>query len=121
MGIRLNRRAPDISFKKKKTGGVGFNSVVPLTKVDEKMCLRVLAVSRYQMLAASSACLTVSGLAAPDLMSSWHIDSMAAMPGRAAGCKACYGCTDLVPCQHSAWSHAACTAGVGRSTTKLQP
>ena len=69
MGIRLNRRAPDISFKKKKTGGVGFNSVVPLTKVDEKMCLRVLAVSRFRIRAASPACLTVSGLAACDLMS----------------------------------------------------
>lgn len=44
MGIRLNRRPPDIYFKKKKTGGVGVNSVVPLTRVDEKMCLRVLAV-----------------------------------------------------------------------------
>ena len=42
--MRLNRRPPDIYFKKKKTGGVAFNSVVPLTRVDEKMCLRVLAV-----------------------------------------------------------------------------
>jgi len=32
-GIRLNKEAPDIYFKKKKTGGIKFNSMVPLTKM----------------------------------------------------------------------------------------
>ena len=32
MGIRLNKRPPDIYYKKKAGGGVKFNSVVPLTK-----------------------------------------------------------------------------------------
>lgn len=42
VGIRLNRTAPNIYFKKKKTGGISFNSVVPLTHLDEKMCQRIL-------------------------------------------------------------------------------
>ena len=33
MHIRLNKRPPDIYFRKKVGGGVKFNSVVPLTKV----------------------------------------------------------------------------------------
>lgn len=32
-GIRLNKDPPDIYFKKKKTGGIKFNSMVPLTKM----------------------------------------------------------------------------------------
>ena len=32
-GIRLNRTPPDIYFKRKKTGGLKFNSMVPLTKL----------------------------------------------------------------------------------------
>ena len=32
-GIRLNRQPPDIYFKKKKTGGIKFNTMVPLTKM----------------------------------------------------------------------------------------
>jgi ribosome-interacting GTPase 1 len=31
MGIRLNRTAPAIYFKKKATGGVKFNTTCPLT------------------------------------------------------------------------------------------
>lgn len=42
VGIRLNRNPPNIYFKKKKTGGISFNSVVPLTHLDEKMCQRIL-------------------------------------------------------------------------------
>ncbi|KAK9840047.1 hypothetical protein WJX74_002550 [Apatococcus lobatus] len=42
VGIRLNRPPPAISFKKKKTGGVSFNSMGPLTKMDEKLCFRIL-------------------------------------------------------------------------------
>ena len=32
-GIRLNKNPPDIYFKKKKTGGIKFNSMVPLSKM----------------------------------------------------------------------------------------
>ncbi|KAK9846824.1 hypothetical protein WJX84_000614 [Apatococcus fuscideae] len=42
VGIRLNRDPPAISFKKKKTGGVSFNSMGPLTKMDDKLCFRIL-------------------------------------------------------------------------------
>lgn len=42
VGIRLNRTPPNIYFKKKKTGGISFNAVVPLTHLDEKMCQRIL-------------------------------------------------------------------------------
>jgi ribosome-interacting GTPase 1 len=33
VGIRLNQRPPDVTFKKKSTGGVRFSSTVPLTKL----------------------------------------------------------------------------------------
>ncbi|KAK9908310.1 hypothetical protein WJX75_009685 [Coccomyxa subellipsoidea] len=42
VGIRLNRRPPQIYFKKKKTGGISFNAVVPMTRMDEKLCQRIL-------------------------------------------------------------------------------
>ena len=44
VGIRLNRRPPSIYFKKKKTGGISFNSTIPLTRMDEKLCIRILQV-----------------------------------------------------------------------------
>jgi len=47
VGIRLNRPPPDISLKKRKTGGIHFNSTVPLTHLDEKMVHRVL--QEYKM------------------------------------------------------------------------
>lgn len=31
-----------IYFKKKKTGGISFNSTLPLTHVDEKLCYQIL-------------------------------------------------------------------------------
>ena len=43
MGIRLNRSPPQIYFKKKKTGGIQFNSTLALTHLDEKLVQRVLA------------------------------------------------------------------------------
>ena len=43
VGIRLNKRKPDIYFKEKKGGGVSFNATCPLTKVDEKMVRMILA------------------------------------------------------------------------------
>ena len=42
MGVRLNRPRPNISFVEKKTGGISFNSMVPLTKINEKMVRTVL-------------------------------------------------------------------------------
>ena len=44
VGIRLNRRHPSIYFKKKKTGGISFNATIPLTRMDEKLCQRILQV-----------------------------------------------------------------------------
>jgi hypothetical protein len=44
VGIRLNRSAPNIYFKKRKTGGMSINSTVPLTKMDDKLIHRVLQV-----------------------------------------------------------------------------
>eukprot|EP00891_Asterochloris_glomerata_P004664 jgi/Astpho2/4664/Aster-00228 len=42
VGLRLNRKAPNIYFKKKKTGGISFNATLPLTHMDEKMVQRIL-------------------------------------------------------------------------------
>ncbi|KAJ8448247.1 hypothetical protein Cgig2_025171 [Carnegiea gigantea] len=42
VGLRLNKRPPQIYFKKKKTGGISFNSTLPLTHVDEKLCYQIL-------------------------------------------------------------------------------
>merc|ERR1712141_617829 len=42
VGIRLNRRPPNIYYKEKKGGGFHFNSTVSLTHVDEKMCKTIL-------------------------------------------------------------------------------
>eukprot|EP01098_Paradermamoeba_levis_P014839 TRINITY_DN726_c0_g1_i1.p1 TRINITY_DN726_c0_g1~~TRINITY_DN726_c0_g1_i1.p1 ORF type:complete len:449 (+),score=98.36 TRINITY_DN726_c0_g1_i1:128-1348(+) len=35
VGLRLNKRPPDIYFKIKKTGGISFNSTCPLTRMGE--------------------------------------------------------------------------------------
>ncbi|CAN1286799.1 Developmentally-regulated G-protein 2 [Linum perenne] len=42
VGLRLNKRPPQIYFKKKKTGGISFNSTLSLTHVDEKLCYQIL-------------------------------------------------------------------------------
>lgn len=42
VGLRLNKRPPQIYFKKKKTGGISFNSTLHLTHVDEKLCYQIL-------------------------------------------------------------------------------
>jgi len=43
VGIRLNRRSPDISFTKTKTGGLRFNSIVQQTQgFDQAACHSVL-------------------------------------------------------------------------------
>lgn len=41
-GIRVNTDPPDVYFKQKKSGGLAFNSTVPLTRVDKKLCQMIL-------------------------------------------------------------------------------
>ncbi|CAH8618277.1 unnamed protein product [Schistosoma guineensis] len=42
VGIRLNKNKPNIYFKQKKTGGLKITSMVPLTKINEKMTQMIL-------------------------------------------------------------------------------
>ncbi|XP_048759621.2 GATOR complex protein NPRL3-like [Ostrea edulis] len=42
VGIRLNKRRPNIYFKQKKGGGISFNSTLPLTKCNEKLVQMIL-------------------------------------------------------------------------------
>lgn len=42
VGIRLNKRKPNIYFKQKKGGGLSFNSTCTLTKCNEKMVQMIL-------------------------------------------------------------------------------
>ena len=44
VGIRLNRKPPNIFFKKKKTGGIAINSMLPLTNLDDRTIQRILQV-----------------------------------------------------------------------------
>jgi len=49
MGIRLNKRPPDIYFKKKATGGVKFNATCPLTQLGDdpsELVTRILSSYR---------------------------------------------------------------------------
>lgn len=43
VGIRLNRRKPDVVFKRKTTGGITINNTVKLTKTDERTIRTILA------------------------------------------------------------------------------
>ncbi|KAI8995418.1 developmentally regulated GTP-binding protein [Trametes punicea] len=43
VGIRLNKKRPDVVFKRKTTGGITINKTVPLTKIDEKTIRTILA------------------------------------------------------------------------------
>lgn len=42
VGIRLNKKKPQIYFKIKKSGGIHFTHTVPLTRVDEKLVQMIL-------------------------------------------------------------------------------
>ncbi|KAI0239842.1 Developmentally-regulated GTP-binding protein 2 [Lamellibrachia satsuma] len=42
VGIRLNKRRPNIYFKMKKGGGLSFNSTLPLTNCSEKLVQMIL-------------------------------------------------------------------------------
>ncbi len=43
VGIRINCQPPNITFKQKKGGGLSFNSTVPLTNMDERLCRTICA------------------------------------------------------------------------------
>lgn len=43
VGIRLNKQKPNIYYKPKKAGGLKINSMVQLTKIDEKLVASILA------------------------------------------------------------------------------
>ena len=42
VGIRLNKKKPEIYFKQKKTGGITFTATCNLTRMDEKMVRTIL-------------------------------------------------------------------------------
>ena len=63
VGIRLNRDPPQIYLRKKKTGGIGFNSTVPLTHMDEKMVYRIM--QEYKMHNADVLCAFAAAVASP--------------------------------------------------------
>ncbi|GJQ08634.1 hypothetical protein GpartN1_g425.t1 [Galdieria partita] len=42
VGIRLNKRPPNVYFAKKNSGGILFTSTVPLTRMNEKMAYMIL-------------------------------------------------------------------------------
>jgi len=54
IGIRLNRRPPDVSFTKTKGGGLKFNTTVPLTSFDKDACQSVL--QQYKIFNADVVC-----------------------------------------------------------------
>lgn len=54
IGIRLNRRPPDVSFTKTKGGGLKFNATVPLTSFDKDACQSVL--QQYKIFNADVVC-----------------------------------------------------------------
>lgn len=41
-GIRLNKKPPNITFKKKDTGGLNMMATVPLTHINEEMVRSIL-------------------------------------------------------------------------------
>jgi hypothetical protein len=43
VGIRLNKKKPDVVFKRRTTGGITLNMTVKLTKTDEKTIRSILA------------------------------------------------------------------------------
>jgi ribosome-interacting GTPase 1 len=57
VGIRLNKRKPNIYFKVKKAGGLSFNSTLPLTHVDEKLVQLIL--HEYKLFNAEVVTITI--------------------------------------------------------------
>ena len=54
VGIRLNRDPPNVFFKRKKTGGVSFSSIGPLTHLDEKLVWRILQARPRNLMAIAA-------------------------------------------------------------------
>jgi hypothetical protein len=50
--MRLNRSPPNITFKKKKTGGIAINSMLQLTNLDDRTIQRILQVRWHDSNAA---------------------------------------------------------------------
>lgn len=42
VGIRINKKPPDITLRPKKTGGVSINSTIDLTHLDEKLVRSIM-------------------------------------------------------------------------------
>jgi hypothetical protein len=42
VGIRVNKKPADVVIRMKKTGGVGYNSTVDLTELDEQCVRRIM-------------------------------------------------------------------------------
>lgn len=50
VGLRLNKKPPNIYFKVKPTGGLAFTATVPLTHLDLKMVRNILHEYNIQSL-----------------------------------------------------------------------
>jgi small GTP-binding protein len=61
VGMRLNRHPPQITMRRKKTGGVSVSSTVPLTRLDEKLVARVLQEYKIHNCDVSSFCCCCCG------------------------------------------------------------
>jgi ribosome-interacting GTPase 1 len=61
VGMRLNRSPPDITFRKKKTGGLTINSLVPLTHLDDKLIYRILQARAPAACVAAAAAAVATG------------------------------------------------------------
>lgn len=46
-GIRINKEPPNITFRKKDSGGINITSTVPLTHIDNEVCCSVMCVQSY--------------------------------------------------------------------------
>ena len=61
IGIRLNKKKPDILLKPKKAGGVSITHTVPLTKIDEKTIRTIVGCSAETVQAGSQTSLLKLG------------------------------------------------------------
>ena len=99
VGIRLNREPPQIYFKKKKTGGIQFNSTMTLTHLDERLVQLVLA--RYKIHNADV-------LIKEDCTVDDFIDVIEASGRRTCCCPFALRCLGLGCCRVSWWSSCFC-------------
>ena len=57
IGIRINRKKPDVLLKPKKAGGVSISKTVPMTKIDEKTIQTIVSSRNLYDLVQSVECL----------------------------------------------------------------